>query len=85
MDHEYKIIDSPLSQQIIRDGTTIEVRIYRGEHEVEWILEVVDQAGGSTVWDETFVTEQAALNEVVATIADEGIGCFLTDPIQKLH
>ncbi len=85
MDDEYKIIASPLSQTITRDGTTIDVKIYRGEHEAVWILEVVDSAGGSTVWDETFRTEQAALNEVLQTIDDEGIGCFRLDPIQKLH
>jgi hypothetical protein len=85
MDDEYKIITSQLSQKITRDGTTIEVLIYRGEHEATWILEVVDSAGGSTVWDETFQTEQAALNEVLRTIDDEGIACFLLDPIEKLH
>ena len=85
MDDEYKIINSPLSQKITRDGTTIDVLIYRGEHEAAWILEVVDHAGGSTVWDETFQTEQAALNEVLRTIDDEGIACFLLDPVQKLH
>jgi len=85
MDDEFKIINSPLSQKISRDGTTIEVLIYRGEHETAWILEVVDQAGGSTVWDDKFATEQDALNEVFQTIASEGIGCFLLDPIQKLH
>jgi hypothetical protein len=85
MDDEFKIINSSLSQKITRDGTTIEVLIYRGEHEAAWILEVVDHAGGSTVWDETFQTEQAALNEVLRTIDEEGIACFLLDPIEKLH
>jgi uncharacterized protein len=85
MDDEYKIITSQLSQKITRDGTTIEVLIYRGEHDATWILEVVDSAGGSTVWDETFATEQDALNEVLRTIDDEGIACFILDPIEKLH
>ena len=85
MNDEYKIITSPLSQKITRDGTIIEVLIYRGEHEPAWILEVVDSAGGSTVWDDTFQTEQDALNEVLQTIANEGISCFLLDPVQKLH
>jgi hypothetical protein len=85
MDDEYKIITSQLSQKITRDGTTIEVLIYRGEHEATWLLEVVDSAGGWTVWDETFATEQDALNEVLRTIDDEGIACFLLDPIEKLH
>ena len=85
MDAEYKIINSPLSQKITRDGTTIDVLIYRGEHEAAWILEVVDHAGGSTVWDETFQKEQDALNEVLRTIDEEGISCFLLDPVPKLH
>ena len=85
MDDEFKIITSPLSRTITRDRTTIEVLIYRGETDVEWILEVVDDGGGSTVWEDTFSTEQDALNEVVRTIADEGISCFIRDPIQKLH
>jgi len=85
MDDEFKIINSPLTQKITRDGTTIEVLIYRGEHEAAWILEVVDHSRGSTVWDETFQTEQDALNEVLRTIDDEGIACFLLDPVQKLH
>jgi hypothetical protein len=85
MDDDYKIINSPLSQKITRDGMTIDVLIYRGERESTWILEVVDHAGGSTVWDETFATEQAALSEVLKTIDDEGIACFLIDPVQKLH
>jgi uncharacterized protein len=85
MNDEFKIINSPLGQKITRDGTTIEVLIYRGEHEAEWILEVVDHAGGSTVWDQTFQTEQAALSEVLRTIDEEGISCFLIDPVQKSH
>ena len=41
--------------------------------------------GGSTVWEETFQTEQDALKEVLRTIDEEGIACFLLDPIEKLH
>ena len=85
MNDEFKIINSPLGQRITRDGTTIDVQIYRGEHEPAWILEVVDSAGGSTVWEDTFQTEQDALNEVFQTIASEGIGCFLLDPEASLN
>ena len=85
MDDKYEIINSPLSRKITRDGVTVEVLIYRGEQEPNWILEVVDHEGGSTVWEDTFGTEQDALNEVFQTIASEGIGCFLRDPDEKLH
>jgi hypothetical protein len=80
---EIKIINSPLSQLSMRDGTTIDIQIYRGEHEEGWILEVIDAEGGSTVWTNTFQTEQTALDEVIQTIASEGIGCFLA--VEKPH
>ena len=85
MDDEYKIINSPLSRKISREGTTVEVLIYRGEHDKGWILEVVNELGGSTVWDDSFETEQDALNEVFQTIAAEGMASFLQDPEQKPH
>lgn len=85
MEDEPEIITSRLSRKITRDGMTVDVQIYRGEQDSVWVLEVIDQAGGSTVWDETFTTEQDALNEVFQTIASEGIGCFASDPVQKLH
>ena len=85
MDDEFTIIKSSLSRKITREGTTIEVLIYRSVHEKEWILEVVDHEGGSTVWEETFQTEQDALNEVFQTIASGGMSGFVRAPIQKLH
>jgi hypothetical protein len=85
MDDEVKIIESPLSRQIVRDGVTIDVQIYRGEGDDGWILEVVDQLGGSTVWQEPFKTEAEALNEVLMTINSEGIESFGKDDNASLH
>jgi uncharacterized protein len=85
MDDEIRIISSPLSQKITRDGTTVDVRIYRGENDDGWMLEVIDSENGSTVWEDFFQTEQDALDEVIQTIASEGIGCFLAASNQKPH
>jgi hypothetical protein len=85
MDDEHKIITSPLSRKFTRDGITIQILIYRLEHDPAWQLEVVDQKGTSTVWEDLFATEQDALNEAFQTIASEGIASFLGDPDQKLH
>lgn len=83
---EYNLIESPLSQNITRDGITIEVHIYRGEDEPAWILEVVDHTGASTVWSEKFATDRAALDELLRTIETEGIQTFLeTSMTQTLH
>lgn len=83
-DDDLEIEDSPLSQRFAKDGMTIEICIYRGKGEAEWILEVVDEEGASTVWNKPFPTDQDALEEVMATIAKEGIATFLGNP-RKLH
>lgn len=85
MEDEYVIIHSPLEQRITRAGITVEILIYRGKDEAGWILEVVDHLGGSTVWDDPFSTDQAALAEALATIDAEGIGAFAADQGRTVH
>lgn len=85
MQEEYKIEYSPLNQKISRDGMTVEVLIYRGEDDPGWILEVVDQEGGSTVWDDRFAADEAALAEAMDAIDKEGIATFLGKPSAYLH
>ena len=85
MDEEYELVLSPLCGEIARDGVTIDVQIYRGVDDDGWVLEVIDQTGASTVWNDPFPTDQAALNEVVRTIEVEGITSFMRDPQHALH
>ena len=85
MDDEYRIIHSPLERRISERGITVEVLIYRGEDVAGWLLEVVDHAGGSTIWNEPFVSDQAALDEALQTIAREGISSFAQDEPRTLH
>lgn len=85
MDDEIELVMSPLCREISRDGTTIEVHIYRGVDDNQWVLEVVDQEQGSTVWDDLFPTDQAALDEVMRTIDQEGITSFLREPTENLN
>lgn len=74
-DNEYEIETSPLSQTLSRDGHTIEVEIYRGDS--GWILEVVDEDNNSTLWEDEFDTDQAALDELHATLQSEGIQALI--------
>jgi hypothetical protein len=62
-DNRYPV-HSPLSQRLSRDGTTVEIQIY-DDGKDGWLLEVVDEFGNSTVWDESFLTDDAALAEAL--------------------
>ena len=81
MDEEYELIKSPLCQSITSDGKTVQVDIYE-DGEDGWILEVIDQFDNSTIWEESFETEESALFEVSETIKHEGIS-VLIDPRNK--
>jgi hypothetical protein len=65
-------------------GTEVRIDIYRLET-TDWSLEVVDETGASTVWDELFPTDQAALDEAMKTIREEGIRTFLTGGRRVIH
>jgi len=72
-----EIIMSPLCREIEKDGTKIQVDIYRGEDDSGWILEVIDEENASTIWDEPFDTDQEALDAVLIVIERDGIRSFL--------
>ena len=76
MDDEYEVKMSPLCQEISSGDNTVKVEIY-DDGEDGWILEVVDEHGNSTVWDDPFPTDAAALTEVKKTIMKEGIQALI--------
>lgn len=76
---------SPLSGLFTREGITAEVLIYRFANAADaWSLEVVDQDGGSTVWRESFLTDQAAHNAFLHAVQEGGMSQFL-GPGDTLH
>lgn len=77
MSDEPKLELSPLSQEISSGGRTVSVEIYRLEGDASWTLEVVDEFNNSTVWDDTFVTESAALTEAKKTILADRINSLI--------
>jgi hypothetical protein len=70
------IVNSGLSRKVTHDRVTVEVSIIRLEHESEWLLEVVNTANTSTVY-ELFPTDEAAHAEFERTVAEEGMQTFL--------
>jgi len=79
MNEELKLEISTLSQDVSSGNRTVRVEIYRLEGETTWALEVVDEYNNSTVWDDTFATESAALTEAKKTILADAVN-FLVGP-----
>jgi len=77
MNEDPKLEVSPLSQEISSGGRTVSIEIYRLEGETLWVLEVVDEYNNSTVWDDTFETDSAALTEAKKTILAEGASSLI--------
>ena len=67
---EHALIHSPLNQSLTHNGVTVEIHIYKG-HGSNWILELVDAAGNSHVWDDQFETDEAAFTEALRALDEE--------------
>ncbi len=81
MTDDMDIIHSPLAQTHSANGHTLRIDIYRSTNS-PWILEVVDEGGTSTVWDDPFETDTAALEAAFLAIEKEGIASFVTQAQQ---
>ena len=77
MNHEPELEYSALSQEISSDGKSVSVEIYRTIGVEQWLLEVVDEYGNSTIWDETFSDESGALAEAKKAILSDGIDSLI--------
>jgi uncharacterized protein len=66
------IIRSPLARVLSGEGHTLRIDIYRGTTEPDWILEIEDETGISTLFDERFASDQDALDAALTEIEAEG-------------
>ncbi|MDC6168887.1 UPF0149 family protein [Paucibacter sp. XJ19-41] len=80
-DDDFELIHSPLTRAHSAEGHTLHIQIYRGAGE-PWILEIVDELGTSTVWDDGFDTDTAALEAAFLAIETEGVHSFVTSAQQ---
>lgn len=71
-----KIIDSPVSRVIKNGSRQVEVRISRPETEKRWSLQIVAGNGCLTVWDKIFASDEAALDDALEVIEEDGIASF---------
>jgi hypothetical protein len=73
---EPNIVISGLSRTVTIDHVTVEVQIYRLEHDPQWALEVINDEGTSTVWDVLFDTDEEAFAAFELTVEEEGMEAF---------
>jgi hypothetical protein len=65
------LIDSPFSQTLDDGDHRIRICIYRLAKDTAWTLEAVAEDGTSTVWDESFVSDEEALSEALKSIKQD--------------
>ena len=70
------LISSGLSRRVKVEGHELRIEIGKLEEDPTWTLEVVDEDGTSTVWDDQFENDQAALDEAMSAIEEEGLAAF---------
>ena len=73
---EFEVIKSNLSQEFSVEEKSVSIEIL-GDGNGKWILELVDEHGNSTVWDDLFETDKSALSEAKKAILEEGIETFI--------
>ena len=80
-DNAPEIESSPLSRSVTHDDIVVRVQIYREAGSGDgWLLEVENQKGTSTVWDDLFATDSEAFAEFQRTLEAEGVDAFLDSP-----
>jgi hypothetical protein len=85
-DGDPHIIYSNLCRTLSLDGVTVDVQIYRLEHDAQWLLEVVNDEATSTVWDDLFVTDADAYAAFALVVREEGMRSFIDDgDVETLH
>lgn len=67
---------SPLSQRYEEDGQVVHIEIYE-DGEGGWLLEIVDEDNNSTMWEDSFDSDEDALAEALDAIRQEGIRALI--------
>ena len=76
MEREPTLIYSPLNGHFTKDGVTVEVLIISSDLDPAWSLEVINNIGTSTVWDNQFETDDQAYAAFRQVVEEEGMGIF---------
>jgi hypothetical protein len=89
MDRDPNIVSSSYSGSVSEAGISVRLEIYRLEKDLQCVLEVVNDAGTSIVWDEYFASDEDAYVAFRRLISEEGMQCFLNNanviPFPRKH
>ena len=82
-----ELIVSERSGSFLVEGVRIEVNICTLDPAEGWTLEVVNQHGTSTVWEDVFATEEEAWDAFVQAVEVEGVKAFFVEdePLDRLN
>ena len=69
---DIELIYSKHCQSLSINNKTVRVEIFSSGKN-DWILEIVDENNNTTVWDDSFSTDDEAYEEFQRTLAEEGI------------
>lgn len=79
MERDPELVRSSYSGPVTRQGITVRLEIHRLDSDPQWVLEVVNENGTSTVWDEAFDTDRAAYDAFQSAVEEEGMSMFLDE------
>jgi uncharacterized protein len=65
-----------LDGHFTKDGITVEVLIISSDLDQAWSLEVINDIGTSTVWDQPFKNDDDAYSAFARVVAEEGMGAI---------
>jgi hypothetical protein len=68
---------SSLSGEVTKENATVEGNIVRLERKATWSLKVGNDGGTSIVWDDLCPSDNDAYDELLRTLAEEGMQAFL--------
>jgi len=77
MNEDPEIEYSDHCQEIQSGGNKFSIQIYRIEGTKDWSLEIVDQYGNSSVWEDLFASDSAAITEAKKSILEESSSTFV--------
>ncbi|EQB10736.1 MULTISPECIES: hypothetical protein [Sphingobium] len=77
LDPQPELIESSFSRSMEQAGVRLTINIVRLATERGWSLEVVNEHGTSTVWDDLFATDRDADAAFREVLAKEGFEAFI--------